>query len=244
MTTRRLIPALCAAALFVWGCGGDHSTGPDNTKKSTPWTNAGGDFAAVPSATARVADVGGYRWGSTPAMVADVEAWIASPETDFGWLLEGDESTVSAKRFDTREHSIAANRPRLRVYHDGGATPTSIPPVKDNTLVESAASNLSNGKGEHMFAGRTAESSHSRRRAVFAFGVADSIASTAKIDSVVLELHMSRTGNHPQAFTVTLHRLAADWGEGASYAGPGGEQGAGAPAASGDATWLYRFFEP
>lgn len=243
MTTRRLVFALCAAALFMSGCGDDGPSGPP-PKKSTPWTTAGGDFAAVPSATAQVADLGTYTWGSTPNMVADVEAWLASPKNNFGWLLRGDESTVSAKRFDTREHPIAANQPLLLVYHDGDTAPVSIPAAKDNTLIESPNSDLSNGKGEYMFAGLTAEPSHATRRAVLAFAVSDSLASSATIDSVVLQLNMSKTSGHAQAFTVGLHLLSADWGEGESYAGPGERQGAGAPAKSGDATWLYRFYEP
>ena len=37
-----------------------------------------------------------------------------------------------------------------------------------------------------------------------------------------------------------LHRATADWGEGTSDAGA--NEGSGAPATTGDATWLHRFF--
>jgi hypothetical protein len=40
---------------------------------------------------------------------------------------------------------------------------------------------------------------------------------------------------------VTLHRTLADWGEGGSVAP--GQQGAGGPAAPGDATWLHTFHD-
>lgn len=77
------------------------------------WTNPGGDFAAAPSASAAVGLPGTYTWGTTAAMVADVQGWIDEPETNFGWMLIGEESTVTtAKRFDARE-SPPANRPRL-----------------------------------------------------------------------------------------------------------------------------------
>jgi hypothetical protein len=37
-------------------------------------------------------------------MVADVQSWLNSPGSNFGWLVLGDESVAgSAKRFDTRE---------------------------------------------------------------------------------------------------------------------------------------------
>jgi spore coat protein A len=50
---------------------------------------------------------------------------------------------------------------------------------------------------------------------------------------------MSRTqaGGVP----VNLHRLTADWGEGSSNAG--GQEGGGESAATGDATWRYRFWQ-
>lgn len=51
------------------------------------WTNAGGDFAAAASAAQTIAgDLGFYDWGSTPEMVAEVQAWLATPaETLAGW---------------------------------------------------------------------------------------------------------------------------------------------------------------
>jgi len=42
------------------------------------------------------------------------------------------------------------------------------------------------------------------------------------------------------AETIRLHRLLADWGEGASNAS--GPEGNGASSSSGDATWVHRFF--
>ena len=38
-----------------------------------------------------------------------------------------------------------------------------------------------------------------------------------------------------------MHRVLADWGQGASNSGDPG--GGGAPAMTGDATWLHRFFD-
>jgi hypothetical protein len=49
---------------------------------------------------------------------------------------------------------------------------------------------------------------------------------------------MSRTT--AGAKTNSLHRVLADWGEGASNAG--GNEGGGAGSAAGDATWIHTFF--
>jgi len=85
------------------------------------WTNAGGDFATTPSASGSVGENGPYTWGSTAQLVADVQGWLDSPGTNYGWLLLGDEKTTpSAKRFDTRENPVEANRPKLTVEFTRG----------------------------------------------------------------------------------------------------------------------------
>ncbi len=112
----------------------------------------------------------------------------------------------------------------------------ALRPVKDNTLYESDTGALSNGAGDHLFAGRTRQ--RANRRALLAFDVA--VPEGATLDSVRLTLHMSRTvGTGGDA--VALHRVLADWGEGASDA-PGNE-GAGTAAATDDATWIHTFFD-
>jgi len=115
-------------------------------------------------------------------------------------------------------------------------------PAKDNTLYEDPQGRLSNGAGSSMFAGTTSFRVGFRiRRALIAFDFADSIPAGATIRSVRLVLHMSRTV--ALADTVSLHRVLANWGEGTSVASGGfGGGGGGGPAATGDATWLHRFF--
>jgi hypothetical protein len=83
-----------------------------------PWTTVGGDFAATPSATALVAGTVGssFTWGSTAAMVADVQGWLNNPAANFGWMVLGDEVDVSSFRsFHAREATNAALRPALAV---------------------------------------------------------------------------------------------------------------------------------
>jgi hypothetical protein len=82
------------------------------------WVNAGGDFSATVSASRSVTGIGSYSWGSTAEMVADVQSWLDAPGNNFGWLLLGDEGTSrTVKRFDSREHITAANRPLLTVEY-------------------------------------------------------------------------------------------------------------------------------
>jgi hypothetical protein len=95
---------------------------------TTSWTNAGGDFAVLPSASQAVGDIGFYTWGSTAQMIADVQEWLNNPSSNFGWLLGGNEgASQTAKRFDSRENATTVNRPALTIFY---RTTTSIEKVK------------------------------------------------------------------------------------------------------------------
>lgn len=108
------------------------------------WTQQGGDFDSMPSATIIVVQAGPYTWGSTPAMVADVQSWLDAPAGNFGWAIIADESRFpTAKRFDSRQNPNASVRPALRVVFtppqagagrvpDGGPTP-GIPLTVERT---------------------------------------------------------------------------------------------------------------
>jgi hypothetical protein len=106
-------------------------------------------------------------------------------------------------------------------------------PVKDNTIFSEADS--SNGAGIYLFSGKT--SVGSERRALLKFDFSE-LQSGDSITSVELQLYLSRTISDDQ--TITLNRLTTDWGEGSSNAT--GEEGGGATAQTGDATWNYAFF--
>jgi hypothetical protein len=112
--------------------------------------------------------------------------------------------------------------------------------LKDNTLYESSNGTLSNGVGEHVFAGRTNQGVGSdKRRVVMAFDIAGAIPAGSKIDSVVLTLHLSKTRTGTSK--VVMKRLTRDWGEGISN--DSGGEGSGAPATDGDATWKHTFYD-
>lgn len=94
----------------------------DDTRQ---WRDGGGDpvpggwFVGAPSASTVIADAGRYTWtdvvGSSGASLAqDVQGWLDAPDTNFGWILVGDESVSrSAKRFASSEASLASLRPTL-----------------------------------------------------------------------------------------------------------------------------------
>ena len=119
------------------------------------------------------------------------------------------------------------------------ATTININPSKDNTLYEFvvADGDRSNGVGTFFFAGETAEGES--RRGVLTFDIAGSIPAGSTIVSVSLSMHMSKAASST-ARTVELHKLLADWGEGASNAS--GQEGQGASATTNSATWRHRFY--
>ncbi len=113
----------------------------------------------------------------------------------------------------------------------------TVEAAKDNTLYESETGTVSNGQGEYLFAGNTKDKG--LRRALVAFDMG-SIPPVANVISATLSLNVSKSvvaGESP----VAVHAVQADWGEGASDAQ--GEEGAGATAEAGDATWLHTFFD-
>ena len=112
-------------------------------------------------------------------------------------------------------------------------------PSKDNTLYQSNTGALSNGSGERLFTGRASfTGSASTRRALIAFDVGV-IPAGSTVNSVTLTLNLSRT-LFAALRSVSVHRVLRDWGEGISDAV--GEEGQGAAATAGDATWLHTFF--
>jgi hypothetical protein len=98
----------------------------------TLWATPGGDHAATASATATVNSVinDPTSWSSA-GLVSDVQAWLNTPSSNFGWeLINLDETTASDFRaFYTREFSDATLRPQLQITFEAPATapePTSM----------------------------------------------------------------------------------------------------------------------
>ncbi len=118
------------------------------------------------------------------------------------------------------------------------ADTVAIEASKDNTLFEQADGDLSNGSGRFIFAGRSRQPEGLQiRRALLSFDVAGSIPAGATITSATLTLEVTRSISGD--LSSSLHRLGADWGEGASDAN--GQEGTGTAAEVGDATWIHTF---
>jgi len=89
------------------------------------WTVPGGgatnDFAPEISAETVVYDTGDspYTFYSTPALVADAQAWLDDPTTDFGWMIicESEEINFTARRFASREDPDPDNAPQVLIEY-------------------------------------------------------------------------------------------------------------------------------
>jgi hypothetical protein len=108
---------------------------------------------------------------------------------------------------------------------------------RDATLIEDPDGALANGSGPVFFVGRTNQAQDSVRRGLVYFDVAAALPRNARVENVRLTLYMSPSNPGPRG--IHLHRLLADWGEGASSASGGG----GDFSAPGDATWIHTFYD-
>ncbi|MBL8898424.1 MAG: DNRLRE domain-containing protein [Planctomycetes bacterium] len=111
-----------------------------------------------------------------------------------------------------------------------------LEPTRDTTIYADATGSLANGAGTGLFVGRTGQGRAAR--ALLFFDVAAVVPAGMVITRAELELQVSRT--RASSMVITMHRVDQSWGEGSSTAARGG--GGGAPATTGDATWIHRFF--
>ncbi len=97
------------------------------------WTKAGGDFVSISSAQVSVGFSGWYTWGSNALVVADVQKWLDEPEANFGWLVQGNETSIkTTKQFGTKENEFAPFVPTLTIDY----TPPVIRPPTPGDLDE------------------------------------------------------------------------------------------------------------
>jgi hypothetical protein len=122
MTIHRMLSAWGEGQSFATGGVGARATPGDASwtcafYPDRLWRDPGGDFQAEPSASLVVGGAGVCAW-TGPGLASDVADWLRLPESNFGWIVLGDESGPgTARRFDSREHSDPANRPSLTVYY-------------------------------------------------------------------------------------------------------------------------------
>ncbi len=84
-----------------------------------PGGTAGIDFAEEISSATTVYGVGNspYVFASTPRMIADAQAWVDSPDQNYGWVLASvsEEAALTARRFGAREDPV--NTPILQIAY-------------------------------------------------------------------------------------------------------------------------------
>jgi hypothetical protein len=83
------------------------------------WMMPGGDFGAISgTGTIGIVESTLYTFSSQPGLVADVQGWLNSPGTNFGWILRAaNESTLSNSReFGSRESPLS-QRPTLMIEY-------------------------------------------------------------------------------------------------------------------------------
>lgn len=124
----RVLESWGEGASFAFGGGGTLPEANDATWSfrfwpGVPWSSPGGVFAAAASATRSVGAIGSYTWASTAALVSDVQAWVADPAANHGWVIIGNEALLdTAKRFESRESGDVTRHPTLVVtYNPPGA---------------------------------------------------------------------------------------------------------------------------
>jgi hypothetical protein len=94
---------------------------------TTFWSQPGGDFDPFPSAEELIIGIGFYTFDSTPDLVDDVQGWLDDPASNHGWMLRGNEDSIlTAKRFDTREHPDPSMRPVLTIEYTPIPEPSCI----------------------------------------------------------------------------------------------------------------------
>ena len=116
------------------------------------------------------------------------------------------------------------------------AAERAIPAAADNTLFEDPFGSISNGAGPHFYVGPAGPGI---RRGLIRFDLAPTLPVGSTVNTAELRLNLNRPLFSPWE-PLQIHRLLASWGEGGSNAGEPG--GGGAPATTGDATWLHRFW--
>jgi glucose/arabinose dehydrogenase len=105
------------------------------------WNTPGGDFQSLPSASAPFGvSPETLTFSSTPELLADVKYWVTHPESNYGWMLRGDEiRPQNARGVASREHA-SEPVPKLVVDY-------TIPSVTDFLELSEATSALSNPVG-------------------------------------------------------------------------------------------------
>jgi hypothetical protein len=103
-----------------------------SSSSPTAWTTPGGDYSGTTSGTLAVGTTlnAAYTWGSTSQMVADVQSWLDSPTTNFGWEMINSNETGSQtfRAFYTREEASSNSNlvPDLQITYTPSLAPEPV----------------------------------------------------------------------------------------------------------------------
>ncbi len=83
----------------------------------TNWSSPGGDFGPISAFTNIGLFNDTYTFETSPGLVADVQNWVNSSGTNFGWLFkDNDEALIgNAREYAARDNANIGNRPTLTV---------------------------------------------------------------------------------------------------------------------------------
>ncbi|MES2709701.1 MAG: PQQ-dependent sugar dehydrogenase [Verrucomicrobiota bacterium] len=141
--------------------------------QAAQWATPGGDFVSTKSATQFVNAAGTYNFSNNPQLTADVNAWLANPASNFGWVLKPDFETVkttatglSGQKLITVA-SVAGLLPGMPVTGTGtGITPnskiTSTGINAETRVITLSTNNAGAVSGEVVFAAPSAKRFPSR----------------------------------------------------------------------------------
>ena len=116
------------------------ATWNNNFFNTSTWATPGGDYSTTVSAMTVVSGnvstgTVPYTWTSSQ-MAVDVQSWLDSPSSNFGWFLIGTEGTTgSAAEFASRQNSTLGVRPMLEVTFTPVPEPVSLTLVGTASLV-------------------------------------------------------------------------------------------------------------
>lgn len=85
---------------------------------TTSWSNPGGDYVGVASASTALVGLGPVNLSSA-GLVSDVQAFVSNSANNFGWVITGtaEGSLATALRFSSRENSVTSERPTITVTY-------------------------------------------------------------------------------------------------------------------------------
>jgi hypothetical protein len=167
---------------------------------------------------------------------------VASPAVDAGVLAGSpsvDQRGIARPQDGDSDLTVAVDIGAVEVQ----ASLLVIEPEKDATLQEDNNGDRANGSGSSIFVGTTSDEDISLlpgRRGVIKFDLTGLVNPGAAILDARLELTQTLTHVTSGNRLIDVHKLTADWGEGASNSG---DFENGNLAQPDDATWTFRYYD-